>query len=89
MKLTKEEGRDIVWNDHEDWEEIESETDGNNRWSIFHTGVFKHKPSGKFYSLNWSVGATETQDQQAFEYEDPKPVEVKQVEKVVKVWECV
>lgn len=90
MKLTGDEARDIVWEDHEDWEQIEAYPTGSGRWSIWQEGIFLHKPTGKYYQFNWSFGATEQQDESPFEYEEEvEPVEVVQVEKVVKVWEAV
>lgn len=47
--------------------------------------VFEHE--GKFYRATYSVGATECQDEAPWEYEDKVLCEeVKQVEKLVKVW---
>lgn len=89
IKLTQEEGRMVVYNDHEDWETIETNAVDQSRWSVHYEGVFKHISSGKFYSLFWSKGATEMQDEQPFEYDKPNPAEVKQVERVIKVWEAV
>jgi hypothetical protein len=86
MKLTRVEGADIVYNDHDDWERIEGEVIDTSRWSIHYEGVFKHKPSGKHYSLCWSVGATETQDEGPFDYDDPEPVEVVKKEVTVTKW---
>lgn len=87
MELTNQEARDIVYDDHEDWEEVESNIVDSSRWSIQYVGVFKHLPTNKYYSLDWQVGATEQQEERPFEYTDPAPAEVKQVEKLVKVWE--
>ena len=40
-----------------------------------------------FYSLDWSVGATEMQDESAFEHEDSvTATEVVEVEVLVKQW---
>ena len=88
MKLTGEEARRVVWGDHEDWGyAIRELTDGNNRWSIFKSGIFEHKPTGKFYEFAWSVGATEMQDEQPFEFEkEVIPVEVHEVEVTKKEW---
>ena len=89
MKLTREEAQSIVYEDLEDWKTVETNIVDSSRWSIIYESIFEHIPSGKFYLMSYSVGATEQQDEQAFEYEDPEPVEVHQVEKVVKVWEPV
>lgn len=89
MKLTGKEGRSVVCQDHEDWETVEEKVIETDRWSIMYDGIFKHLPSGKYYSMYWSVGATEQQDGIPFKYESPQLVEVHQVEKLVKVWETV
>ncbi len=91
MKLTANEARDIVYDDAKDWAMVTGtlEIDGNGRWSIYKTAVFLHEPSKKHYSMSWSVGATESQDERAFEYTEPEPIEVHQVEKTVTIWEPV
>lgn len=89
MKLTKDEACDIVCDDHDDWITVETNIVDNSRWSIMLEGIFQHGPTGKFYQLSWNVGATEQQEETPFEYYDPEPVEVHQVEKMVKVWESV
>lgn len=86
MKLTKEEGRDVVYEDHHDWETVESHVEDNSRWSIIHEGIFYHKPSEKYYSISWSVGATESQDERAFEYSEPIPIEVEKKQVTVDKW---
>ena len=90
MKLSKEDAQSIVYDDHEEWSKVESEIVDTSRWSIMYEGVFLHIPSDKHYSLSWSVGATEQQDEHPFEYEDEvEATEVVQVEKIVKVWKAV
>lgn len=78
MILTKEEAREMVWDDHDDFECIEDKVIDSTRWSIINEGIFKHLPSGKFYRVSWSSGATEMQDESPFEYEDE--VELEEVE---------
>lgn len=88
MKLTSEEGRLILWGDHEDWQEVKGTkhiTD-NGRWSIYRVAVFKHLPTGKHYEFGWSVGATESQDESPFEYDEPTPIEVVAEEVVITKW---
>lgn len=86
MKLTKEEGRELLQEDLDEWETVESQITYTSRWSIHHEGIFKHVPSNKYYSMCWSVGATEQQDEQAFEYDDPELTEVEPYDKIVKAW---
>lgn len=40
----------------------------NSRWSIIHEIIFED--NGKFYKTEYSVGATEMQDERPWEYED-------------------
>jgi len=77
MKLTGEEGRDLVWGDLDDWTE-EPHTrriTGTGRWSYYMEAVFI-SPDGDYYLLRWTEGATENQEEQPFEYEDPVLIEV-------------
>lgn len=86
MKLTSEEARNMVFGDHEDFNEVEINITDTSRWSILYEGVFKHLPTGKFYSTDWSVGATESQDERAFEYDDEvELVEVEETQVMVKM----
>lgn len=90
MKLTGEEAREIVEEANEDWKEIESKIVDNSRWSIHHKGVFQYIPTGKYYEFYWSVGATEYQEEQPFEYDkEVEALEVHQVPEVVQVWRTV
>lgn len=87
MKITGDEAREMVYDDHEDFEEVESSIIDTSRWSIIHEGVFKHIPTGKFYQTSWSTGATEMQDESPFEYESEVELEeVEQQEVTVIKW---
>jgi hypothetical protein len=83
MKFKKEFLREVI----ED--AIEDKIVDNSRWSIIHEAIFQHE--GKFYLTSYSVGATEQQDEQPYEYDKDKIEcqEVVLVEKVVKVYEPV
>jgi hypothetical protein len=89
MKLTKEEGRQLLWDDLEDWEKVEEKICDTTRWSIVYRGIFKNLTSYKYYCVYWSVGATEQQDEQPFEYDDPELVEVEPYDKLIKDWRSV
>ena len=86
MKLISEEGRRIVFDDHDDWEYVEERVIETDRWTIRYLGVFEHIPSKKYYQICWSQGATEQQDELPFEYDAPEPIEVVQKEILVKTW---
>ena len=59
----------------------------HSRWSIHFERVFKHE--GKFYRTNYSRGATEVQDERAYDYQQDaiECPEVVPVEKLVTVYE--
>ena len=76
-----------LWDDFEGIETIKDDIVDNTRWSIVHEWIFKF--GDKFYSAGYSVGATESQDESPFEYDDDEIecVEVQAVERVVTVYE--
>lgn len=64
---------------------IYDEVTDNSRWSIYHTCVFEN--NGKFYMAEYSVGATECQDERPWEYKDEvECTEVELKEVIVKKW---
>lgn len=88
LEFTPEEGRNIIWGDTDDFKEISDEIVGTRRWSNDHEAVFQRISDGKFFSVSYSRGATESQDEKPFEY-DKEAVfsEVFRVEKTVIVYE--
>ena len=92
MKLKSREASDVVYGESTDWELLEDtkQITDHTRWSVCSSVVAKHKESGRFYLFHYSEGATESQDESAFEYENEvTPTEVALVEKTVEVWEKV
>ena len=88
MKLTGDEAREIVWKCNKDWKQIEYDLVDNDRWSLHYEGIFKHIPTEKYYKLQWSVGATEYQDEKPFQYtKEVIPIEVHKVKKTIEAWE--
>lgn len=84
MKIPKAEMLDILDTPNV----LEDTLIGSGRWSVHHRIVFKYQD--KFYQTTYSVGATEYQNEGPWEYEDDiECQEVRQVEKLVKVWEPV
>jgi hypothetical protein len=86
MNISKEDARELICGDLEGWETIESDIVDTSRWSNCYRGIFK-SPDGKHYSLEWSEGATEQQDESPFDYDEPELVEVKAVPTMVIKWE--
>lgn len=81
--MTKDEANLYLQEELETWEEyqeIESSISHQTRWSTFRTTVLKHKPTNTFWSLGWSRGSTEIQDNGLEDYNttvvEVEPVEV-------------
>lgn len=67
------------------WSALEDIITDTTRWSILHTIVFEF--DGKFYRANYSVGATECQDERPWEYEDEiECIEVAKKQVLVEQW---
>ena len=63
---------------------------GHRRWSVDHALIFRlpDQPPGEAWMVDYSVGATESQDEGPWEGEtEVKATLVREVEKLVKVWE--
>jgi hypothetical protein len=66
VKLPKELLLEILYEDREG--KISDKIDDHSRWSVHHTMIFAHED--KFYSVAYSKGATEYQDESPWQYED-------------------
>lgn len=89
MKFKKEFLRELLWDDADGAEKVYDEITDTSRWSIHHWMVFKF--NGKYYGTSYSVGATECQEEQPFEY-DPEEIDCSElipVEKKIIVYEAV
>lgn len=92
MKLSKDEAKEIVWQNHEDFEDVKDteEIIGQSRWTTSFSKVVKQLSTGKFFEICWDKGSTEVQDGQEMFYENEVELpEVHQVEKVIMVWESI
>ena len=90
LELPAEEARYVVYGDHEDWDEVSGtkKIHDASRWSIHKSGVFKNNKLDKCFEFSWSVGATEMQEESPYQYDTTvKVFEVRQVEKLIKVWD--
>jgi hypothetical protein len=84
LKLSREDGRRIVYEDTSEFEVIYDRVIDNSRWSVHHEIVVKRLSDGKFFKSFYSRGATESQDEQPYDLEYVATFEeVKQVEKVI------
>lgn len=88
LKVSAETARDIVYGDHEDFEEVQCKIIDKSRWSDVYAYVGKRLSDGKFFKTTYRQGSTESQDERAFEYEkEAEFTEVFPVEKKVIVYE--
>lgn len=83
-KFTRNELLDILESD----QVIVDQLSKRFRWSVQHKLIFEHE--GKFYLTSYSVGATESQCERPWEYQDEiECEEVKKVIKQIENWELV
>jgi hypothetical protein len=87
LTLTAEEGRSILYEEHEDFELVTSEIVDNSRWSIVHEDVYQRLSDKKFFKTTYRKGATELQDERPYEYGEALFYEVFPVEKTVIIYE--
>ena len=87
-KFKTQELKNLVEGGETSLEKVECEISSVSKWSINYRMVFK-TPDGEFYSSFYSEGATELQDECAYDYEGKEVdcFKVKKVEKLVTVYE--
>ena len=76
MKFRKEDLQDLVYDESTVLTKIRDEQVGSSRCTIEYNLIFRFEDA--YYSAPYSIGSTEQQDQQAFEYE-PDIIECFQV----------
>jgi hypothetical protein len=86
MKIKNQEAQEIIYEDHADWEVVESSIEGQGRWDTHMFSICKHKVTGLYYGVNWSKGSTECQDQEPFYDDEVEFTEMEQVEVIKKEW---
>lgn len=87
LKLTPSEARELVWDGLPGFKTISNDVISNSRWSVIHHIVVQRESDGLFFADDYSVAATECQDERPFEYTEPDFTQVFAVEKKVVVYE--
>lgn len=102
LTVTPEEARDIVWEGgygpwtkeqrddtpgYQAFEMIEKTIEDTSRWSVHYSIVVQRVHDGKYFSSDYSQGATESQDQSPYDQDDPIFTEVFPVTKTITVYE--
>lgn len=80
----------VLGYEHTDqWSIIHDDVTGQGRWVTRHKAIIKRLSDGKYFMAHYTVGSTESQDQYAFEYDEPvlKEVIPKEVRTIAYVWE--
>lgn len=82
IKIPKEEMQEILWGCQ--GKILRDEITSSGRWSIYHELIFQRNDEGPIYRTDYSVGATEYQDERPWQDEkEVTCIEVKTVEKVI------
>lgn len=77
LNISKDDALEFALGDNaEGFKLIEDKLVDTSRWSEIHEIVIQRNSDGKFFKDSYSVGATEQQDEQPWEYEDPDFTEV-------------
>ncbi len=69
LDLTGEQAQAIVYKDSYRFKVIEDNITDTSRWSEIHTAIIEDKKTNKFYRAYYSQGATENQEEKAYEYD--------------------
>ena len=76
LKFSEEEARNIAYGDTLDFDEILNDIEDTSRWTENHRIVVQRKSDDKYFESYYSQGLTESQDQRAYEYDEPSFREV-------------
>lgn len=87
LNLSREEGRNIIYGDSEDYKVIQDDIIDHTRWSVIHNIVIQRLSDGKYFKDSYSDGATEMQDETPYDYDDPHFEEVFPVEQVTIIYQ--
>jgi hypothetical protein len=83
LVFSEEEARNIAYEDTSEFDGILDDIEDTSRWTENHRIVVQRLSDGKYFESYYSQGLTESQDQRAYEYDEPIFIEV--FETVVKV----
>lgn len=87
IRFTKEIARELEWGSDTRFEVVENVLYDSSRWALHYRLTIRRKSDGKFFQATYRRGATENQDEGAFEYTEPVFNEVFPVEKTITVYE--
>jgi hypothetical protein len=76
IKVSNAEAEAIAFGENPDFKQIQESISHTSRWAIHYNIVVQRISDSKYFSSYYSVGATESQDQRPYEYDEPKFTEV-------------
>ena len=81
MEVSKDTAQELVWEGESGgFTVVKKVITGHSRWSIIYMLVFRRNDDGQLFGVDYSVGATEYQDEEPFQYQNPvKCFEVEEV----------
>jgi hypothetical protein len=73
MKINKELLKGLIGDYESDdrFQVVENQISHTSRWSIHYDCTIKDKTTHKYYDASYKEGATESQDESPFEYDEP------------------
>jgi hypothetical protein len=83
LNFTKKQARNLLYGGDSTYRIIRNEIVDHRSWSVDHDLIIQNVDDNRFYRGYYSVGATESQDESPWEYDEPVFIEVFPVEKVV------
>ena len=87
LNLTREQAVDLLDGDSEEFKIIKDEIVDTSRWSNIYEIIIQRISDGKYFKDSYSVGATESQDESPWEYDEPDFTEVFKKEVVTFIYE--
>ena len=72
IEISKETAQELVWEGSSGgFTVVKKVITGHSRWSILNMLVFRRDDDGQLFGADYSTGATEYQDEEPFQYQDP------------------
>lgn len=87
VNLTYDEAELIIYDDHENYQEIINTIIDRGRWTLTYELIVQRLSDGKYFSIVYIDGATENQDCVEPFYDSPKLTEVFETKKEIIVYE--
>jgi hypothetical protein len=72
IEISKKTAQELVWEGESDgFTVVKKVITAHSRWAILYMLVFRRNDDGQLFGADYRVGATEYQDEEPFQYQDP------------------